>query len=39
VPGKATGPHIHVGLPSHRISSVAGDEHPKEITSVRMEVL
>ena len=20
VPGKATGPHIHIGLPSHRIA-------------------
>jgi hypothetical protein len=39
VPGKATGPHIHIGLPSHRIAAVAGGEHPQDITSVRMEVL
>jgi len=39
VPGKATGPHIHVGLPSHRIVAVAGGERPEDITSVKMEVL
>ena len=30
VPGKATGPHIHIGLPSHRIATALATYHVSE---------